>query len=301
MDPFASSVVRSWRNIEERTDIVTLVQCLDNWLTDTQGDSSVCKRVCFTHRRCHTPRQSPILFSSQPPPAFVIIPPFTCCVHSSAWEAGEKKYDRLLPTLPSGKTCGASQYCVKAPFSTDVPLRQRLRSEYGRGGSWDACLWQRWMVWGSTASKDKGTPSLVGLLRPPAQNQHFHSRDPERRWKWNYCRGESWLRGQRRRRSGRWRRGVKGARAFCWWSRVWFFDTVRFVTTSEQLNNSSQKILQSKSRAVRYTRFSLWLMGEEQLSNTTRFLWSLTWQYEREASLWGRRYTDNYKTHPIFM
>lgn len=106
------------------------------------------------------------------------------------------------------------------------------------------------MVLGSIASKDKGTPSLAGLLWLPAQNQLFHSRDPERRWKWNYCSRESlWGRQRRRRRWRwwwRWRRGVKGAQAFCWWSRVWFSDNVRFVTTSPR--RSSWIIYHKRSR-----------------------------------------------------
>lgn len=140
------------------------------------------------------------------------------------------------------------------------------------------------MVWGSIAGKDKGTPSLVGLFRLPAQYRHLHSRDPERRWKWNYCRGKS----QRRQR-----RGGGGGRVFCWWSRVWCSDIVRFVTTTPHRSSwiihhrrSSWASLEpSVTRTHKHARFSLWLMGEERLNDNTRFLWSLTWQHMGEASL----------------
>lgn len=115
-------------------DIVTQVQCLDNWLTDTQGDSNVCKSVRFICCKVivvsHHETEPHFIFITASP-SFCNHPSIHLLSPSSSLGSRGKKYDRLLPTLPSGETCGSSQYCVKAPFSTDVPLRQRLRSEWG--------------------------------------------------------------------------------------------------------------------------------------------------------------------------
>lgn len=200
----------------------------------------------------------------------------------------EEKYDRVLPTLPSmasRDTCGVSQYCVKAPFSTDVPVRQILWCEWrGRRAEWVPEMLGSDRDGWSVAPQPARTK---GHLQPHAQNQHFSLMGfcVEVKMKAGREGGEEIERGG----------GGGGA-----WKPEYLADEVvpgfltqYNVTISEQLNNSSWEIQQSSSRAVHYTRFSQWLMGEE-LSNITCFLWSLTWQHERVASLSGRSRTDSY-------
>lgn len=85
-----------------------------------------CKVIAVSHHETE-----PHFIFIKASPSFCNHPSIHLLSPSSSLGSRGKKYDRLLPTLPSGETCGASQYCVKAPFSTDVPLRQRLRSEWG--------------------------------------------------------------------------------------------------------------------------------------------------------------------------
>lgn len=68
------------------------------------------------------------------------------------------------------ETCWTSQYCVKAPFSTDMPGRQGLQSEWSKGEAGGKKGFLRWLLLtemnslGFTTIKDKRTWRLVGLL-----------------------------------------------------------------------------------------------------------------------------------------